>query len=66
MAKLAGVERGIYENYEKGVSKFPYPYFKVWCVACGTNLNPLRDDDAELWRKSPNQSNKSSKEGSRK
>ncbi|MCO7199781.1 helix-turn-helix transcriptional regulator [Pseudoalteromonas sp. OANN1] len=62
MANLVGVERGTYENYEKGVSKFPYEYFEVWCDACGINLNPLREqilalrdkiDDAKLWRKSP-------------
>lgn len=62
MARLAGVERGTYENYEKGVSKFPYEYFEIWCDACGVNLTPLRDqikalrekiDDTKLWRKSP-------------
>lgn len=72
MAKMVGVERGTYENYEKGVSKFPYEYFEIWCDTCGINLNPLREqilalrdkiDDAKLWRKSPTpRSNKSSNE----
>ncbi|AUJ72220.1 MULTISPECIES: helix-turn-helix domain-containing protein [Pseudoalteromonas] len=73
MARLAGVERGTYENYEKGVSKFPYEYFEIWCDACGVNLTPLRDqikalrekiDDTKLWRKSPTpRSDKQTKTG---